>query len=269
MSSPEPAATVEATPDMPARASRVPIAAAAELPRQDEIVPPWQADAADSPPVPPPRKAPAAPRSMDIATVETQAPDVLPAQLQPVAPQMAAIAEEADEGDDEPPAGEDYYEIDPDAFAYLAKNDEPQGTVEHETEADVSPATGLAAEWLELFPRLGLSGMTGAIASNCTLVAASDDSWTLHLDPAHSALFNASQQRRLADALGQHLGRSLKVEVKIEKPSQETPALAAARRRLARQREAEVAIQADPLVQQMMQQFAAVIRDGSIEPIES
>ena len=53
------------------------------------------------------------------------------------------------------------------------------------------PATGLALEWLNLFPKLPISGMTGSIAANCTLIAVEGDSWLLHLDPAHSALFNS------------------------------------------------------------------------------
>ncbi len=34
------------------------------------------------------------------------------------------------------------------------------------------PATGLALEWLQLFPKLPISGMTGSIAANCTRMAA-------------------------------------------------------------------------------------------------
>ncbi|MDT4855304.1 DNA polymerase III tau subunit V interacting with alpha [compost metagenome] len=133
----------------------------------------------------------------------------------------------------------------------------------------MQPATGLAAEWLELFPRLGISGLTGSIGANCTLVAVEGDTWRLHLDPAQGALFNATQQRRLNDALNQFHGRPLKLEIELRKPEQETPAQAAARKRAERQRSAEASIHNDPLVQQMIQQFAAVIRDGSIEPVDT
>ncbi|MNU07062.1 DNA polymerase III subunits gamma and tau [compost metagenome] len=52
-------------------------------------------------------------------------------------------------------------------------------------------------------------------------------------------------------------------------PEQETPAQAAARKRANRQREAEESIHGDPLVQQMIEQFAAVIRADSIEPVDT
>ena len=175
------------------------------------------------------------------------------------------------ESEDEPPASDDsYYEADPDTLQYMddlvSASDEPE-FVEEGVVAQMAPATGLAAEWLELCPAIGLSGMTGSIAANCTLVAREGDDWTLHLDPAHSALFNASQQRRLNDALDQHLGRTIKLQIVISKPEQETPAQANTRRRIERQRQAEEAIKTDPLIRQMIEQFGAVIRPDSIEPL--
>ncbi|MFK1326832.1 DNA polymerase III subunit gamma/tau, partial [Pseudomonas aeruginosa] len=41
------------------------------------------------------------------------------------------------------------------------------------------------------------------------------------------------------------------------------------RSRTARQRAAEASIDADPLVRQLREQFAAVVRDGTIEPLEA
>jgi DNA polymerase-3 subunit gamma/tau len=170
---------------------------------------------------------------------------------------------------------EDYDAIDVDAYAYL---DSMQPVEEYATPAAAPveepqpaamPATGLAAEWLELFPKLGLAGMTASIAANCTLVAVDGDRWHLHLDPGQSALFNASQQRRLSDALSSYHGRALTLQIDVVRPEQETPAQAAARQRAERQREAEASIHADPLVRQMKEQFAAVIRDGTIVPLEN
>ncbi|WP_349569725.1 DNA polymerase III subunit gamma/tau [Azotobacter salinestris] len=180
-------------------------------------------------------------------------------------------------GEEPPPADDDYYEVDADevdveAYAYLDAFpvEEPlPAKPEPEAEPAVAPATGLAAEWLELFQRLGLAGMTANIAANCTLVKVEGDHWLLHLDPAQAALFNTTQQRRLNEALNQHHGRTLKLDIELRKPEQETPAQAAARRRAERQRQAEASIQDDPLIRQLIQQFAAVIRDGTIEPLNT
>ncbi|MBV4535220.1 DNA polymerase III subunit gamma/tau [Pseudomonas urmiensis] len=177
--------------------------------------------------------------------------------------------------DDEPPLDEDYYapESDPAGFSYLDE------LAEHVHEAETAPvaeplpaskpATGLALQWLELFPQLPVSGMTGNIAANCTLIAADGDDWLLHLDPAQGALFNSTQQRRLNEALNQHLGRTLQLRIELIRPEQETPAQAAARKRSERQHEAEVSIERDPLIQQMIRQFGATVRQDTIEPVEA
>nr|WP_322940759.1 DNA polymerase III subunit gamma/tau [Pseudomonas sp. s4] len=188
----------------------------------------------------------------------------------PMASEIVQPMADTDGNDDEPPPGDyDYVEMDAETLDYdFGQPEAVMPTIEEPLPA-AKPATGLAAEWLSLFPQLGLGGMTGSIAANCTLIEANGDDWLLHLDPAHSALFNPTQQRRLNEALNQQQGRSIRLRIELCKPEQETPAQAAARRRAERQRRAEASIHADPLVQQMIQQFAAKVRDDSIEPIDT
>ncbi|MDH4820738.1 DNA polymerase III subunit gamma/tau [Pseudomonas aeruginosa] len=271
------AAPVEAPAAPPAAPSAPPVAVEARVTEAvveepaaaAEVVDlPWEEPApslaAEPEPEPEPLavEAPSIPPAVEVEAVVETVLEALPAAL-PVAP------DEQDEQDDEPPPADDYYEVDMDTLAYLDAAPEPDVVVVEEPLPAAKPATGLAAEWLELFPRLGLGGLTASIGANCTLVAADGDHWHLHLDPGQSALFNATQQRRLNDALNQHLGRTLKLEVTLQKPEQETPAQAAARRRAERQRAAEASIDADPLVRQLREQFAAVVRDGTIEPLEA
>ncbi|WP_079201700.1 DNA polymerase III subunit gamma/tau [Pseudomonas sp. CC6-YY-74] len=199
-------------------------------------------------------------------------PVSVPPQAEALAVKPASIApsvEASSDSDDEPPLSDyDYVEMDAQSFDYDFDAVDSVAPVEPEPQLAAKPATGLAADWLELFPKLGLSGMTGSIGANCTLMAVEGDSWLLHLDPGHSALFNATQQRRLNDALDQYHGRELNLQIELCAPEQETPAQAAARKRANRQRQAEESIHSDPLVQQMIQQFAAVIRVDSIEPVD-
>ncbi|WP_339906763.1 DNA polymerase III subunit gamma/tau [Pseudomonas guineae] len=195
--------------------------------------------------------------------------DVIVEVPQPAVPEPIPVASLVDD-DDEPPLGDyDYVEMDAESFDYDFDAVERSESVEPEVLPAAQPATGLAAEWLELFPKLGLSGMTGSIGANCTLISVEGDNWLLHLDPAQSALFNSTQQRRLNEALNQFHGRELSVLIELNKPEQETPAQAAARKRANRQRDAEASIEKDPLIQQMIQQFGAVIRADSIEPLDT
>ena len=220
-----------------------------------------------------PWEEPAGPVVVEVAEVPVAPPvpveaAVLQVPLETV-PQPVESAPPVDAEDDEPPLGDyDYVEMDAESFDYDFDAAEAEQSAEPDVLPAAQPATGLAADWLELFPKLGLSGMTGSIGANCTLMAVEGDNWLLHLDPGHSALFNTTQQRRLNDALNQYHGRELSVQIELRKPEQETPAQAAARKRANRQREAEAAIHNDPLVQQMIQQFAAVIRADSIEPLD-
>ena len=217
----------------------------------------------------------------------TPMPAPTPASAVPDAPEAEATppADDTDpvdyipagmERDDEPPLDEDYYAPETDGAAYsyldeLASETVHDAPIEAEPEVlpAAQPATGLALQWLELFPKLPISGMTGSIAANCTLIAVEGDDWLLHLDPAHSALFNSTQQRRLNDALNQYHERTISLTIELIRPEQETPAQAAARWRANRQADAEQSIQQDPYIQQMLQQFGAIIRNDTIEPVEA
>lgn len=260
---PEPVA-VEAVVDLP---WNDPVEAEAEpAPVQQPAVEPVLETAGEQPELPP----------MPLPTPDSVVPDAPEWAAAPIPEPSVAEVDAATPGmdmDDEPPLDEDYIEPDMDsAYSYLdelasehAADPEP----EPEPEPAAAPATGLALQWLELFPKLPISGMTGSIAANCTLIAVDGDHWLMHLDPAHSALFNATQQRRLNDALNQFHGRTLTLTIELIKPEQETPAQAASRRRANRQREAEESIHGDPFIQQMVQQFGAVVRSDTIEPVDA
>ncbi|EJM74991.1 DNA polymerase III subunit gamma/tau [Pseudomonas sp. GM55] len=213
---------------------------------------------------------------MPLPTPDSVVPDAPEWAAAPIPEPSVADVDAATPGmdaDDEPPLDEDYIEPDMDsAYSYLdelASEHAADPAPEPEPEPAAMPATGLALQWLELFPKLPISGMTGSIAANCTLIAVDGDNWLMHLDPAHSALFNATQQRRLNDALNQYHQRTLTLNIELIKPEQETPAQAASRRRANRQREAEESIHGDPFIQQMMQQFGAVVRNDTIEPVDA
>jgi DNA polymerase-3 subunit gamma/tau len=251
------------------------VEAVVDLPWNDPVVPevvqqpavePVLETASEQPELPP----------MPLPTPDSVVPDAPEWAAAPIPEPSVADVDAATPGvdqDDEPPLDEDYIEPDMDsAYSYLdelASEHTAEPAPEPEPEPAAMPATGLALQWLEMFPKLPISGMTGSIAANCTLISVEGDHWLMHLDPAHSALFNATQQRRLNDALNQFHGRTLTLSMELIKPEQETPAQAASRRRANRQREAEESIHGDPFIQQMMQQFGAVIRNDTIEPVDA
>ena len=136
-------------------------------------------------------------------------------------------------------------------------------------QSHIPVAAGLAAEWQALFTQLKLAGMTGSIAANCVLIEKNPESWLLHLDPEHSALFNKTQLERISQAINQQLAAPVTLQIEMHVPEQETPALALLRKQAKRQQEAENEIHADPVVLQLIDTFGAIISADSIQPIDS
>ncbi|AOZ11501.1 hypothetical protein AA042_01690 [Pseudomonas lundensis] len=256
---------------------RAPVVAEVDLPWNEPAVPVVEQAPAPEPVLETVSEPPTLP-PMPLPTPDSVVPDAPQWTAAPIPEPTAEQVDAALSGmdrDDEPPLDEDYIEPDMDSAAYSYLDElasehaaEHEPAPEPEPQPAAMPATGLALEWLNMFPKLPVSGMTASIGANCTLISAEGDEWLLHLDPAHSALFNATQQRRLNDALNQHLQRTLKVTIELIKPEQETPAQAAARLRAERQRLAEESIYADPLVQHMIEQFDAAVRDDTIQPVD-
>jgi len=125
----------------------------------------------------------------------------------------------------------------------------------------------LAEHWQQLLPQLGLSGLLASIASHSTLAAIDGDNWLLHLDPAQPPLSEA-QQQRLLQALEKSHGKRISLKIERHPPAEQTPAQRSAAQKQERLQQAELTIQQEPLVQALIEQFAAVIEPGSIQPID-
>lgn len=197
----------------------------------------------------------------------------LPALQPQVATAAPAGSMQADIADDE----DDELELQEQMAAYADWQPEPDELYElqqeqDENDTDLQPdipsATGLAARWIELCEQMALTGMTGNIVRQTTLVTEDGDNWLLHLNPQHSALFNANQQKRINDSLNQVLGRTVQLHIEIQTPATETPALAMARRRARQQADAVLSIEQDPVIQTLTTEFGARILPDSIRPLD-
>ena len=220
-----------------------------------------------------PAPAPAAPSA---EVPEHPAPET-PRPLNPKAPYRPPQDEPPADWLDGPPPDDSGVdrddEDDLDASQYIA-DWQPESTDEAAVDepgdelSDLPPASGLAAEWLGLFDQLGLSGLTQSIAAHCQLVARDGGHWTLHLDPGHSALYNENHRKRLEQAIAAVTQADVALTVDVSAPTQETPAVAAARRKAARQKAAELSIHNDPMVQRLCAEFSAEICADTIRPID-
>jgi DNA polymerase-3 subunit gamma/tau len=131
-----------------------------------------------------------------------------------------------------------------------------------------SKLTSLTPEsWADTLERLGLVGIVYNIASNCELRSCDGKALMFVLDEASSNLFNDGHAGKIGMALENYFGVSLSVFVAPGQLMRETPAAITVRVAAQRQREAEIAIEADPLLQQLIKRFDGELDRTSILPL--
>lgn len=70
-------------------------------------------------------------------------------------------------------------------------------------------------EWRQILPKLKLSGMAHALASNCTLAKLEENKIELSLSLCHEAMLNPKLKERIAEALSQYFKKDIQLEIKL------------------------------------------------------
>jgi len=122
--------------------------------------------------------------------------------------------------------------------------------------------------WIQLYLGLGVGGVLQSTVSNCVLVHVQANVLSFRLDAAHSTLYDPGHQQRLADLLKVYFGEPVSAVIEQGSVTEETPALFATRMRQEQHSRALADLQADPLVQKLLQQFDAVIDDTTVTALE-
>lgn len=122
--------------------------------------------------------------------------------------------------------------------------------------------------WRSLYEALQLKGMVAEMAANCDLQSWEDDAIKLVLSEQHAQLYNPSFEKRLAEAVSAHLGKTVRLTITTGSPKGETPAGEAARKESERRQAAVNAIEGDGLVQAFKEKFNARVQEDSIRPVE-
>jgi DNA polymerase III subunit gamma/tau len=130
------------------------------------------------------------------------------------------------------------------------------------------PPPEAAAGWEEMVESMGLSGATRQLARHCSYLGREAGVVRLVIDPAHDILATSAQQERLREAISAHFGTPVRLQLDFARPAADTPAERDRRAAAERQREAEGAIQADPLVREMQNIFGATVDHESIRPAD-
>ncbi len=123
------------------------------------------------------------------------------------------------------------------------------------------------AAWPELVERLGLTGMARMLAQHCELVARDAGRIELRIAQAHQHLLEGPYQDRLKAALEQYFGTRLRLSVALGDGAGSSPAAIADREKQQRQAQAIAAIEQDPFVRELVENFDARVVESSIKPV--
>lgn len=149
----------------------------------------------------------------------------------------------------------------------------PSTTRSTPTEAFVAPVAPPAAAtpgtvWHRLVDELGLDGMVRQLARHCAWLGRDGETLRFALDPRARHLLTDERRLAVQIALIGKLG-PLNLDISVAaSPDVLHPAAADEQRLIDRQRDAEKAIEQDPVVASFRTLFGATVRAGSIQPID-
>ncbi|MBI3069617.1 MAG: DNA polymerase III subunit gamma/tau [Betaproteobacteria bacterium] len=125
-----------------------------------------------------------------------------------------------------------------------------------------------AAGWPELIAQLKLTGMAKMLAEHCELVAWEGARIELKVPETHRHLLEKAYQDRLKAALEQRLGNTVRLVFAVGNGSGNTPAEIADREKQTQQAGAIAAIEQDPFVRDLVENFDAKVIESTIKPVQ-
>lgn len=129
------------------------------------------------------------------------------------------------------------------------------------------PAPQGAWDWLAVVAELRLGGMAKMLADHCELVSQTGDAVTLRVGEAHKHLLDRAYQDKLVAALLDKYGATLRISFEVGAAAEQTPQQVRTRIKEARQAEAVAAIESDPFVRELVDQFGGQIDASTIQPL--
>ena len=114
-------------------------------------------------------------------------------------------------------------------------------------------------EWRDLLPKLELSGMAYALASNCILDKITENKIELALSATHQPMLNQKLKDRIAEALSHHLKQPIQLEINITHEALSTPIKLQKQEQETRLSHATQTVLSDPKIKQLIEMYDATI----------
>ena len=124
-------------------------------------------------------------------------------------------------------------------------------------------------DWPAFVARLNLSGLAGMLAKQCEFKSFANGVLELILPGAQKHLADKPYQEKLKSELLQHLGSNLRLNIRVGDVSGGSLAAHEDRERSQQQKAAEAAIDEDPFIKNLKQDFGAEVVRASIRPANS
>jgi len=124
------------------------------------------------------------------------------------------------------------------------------------------------ASWQALVAELNLTGMARMLAEHCELVARDAARFELRIAQAHQRLLDGPYQDRLKAALESRLGAKVRLVIQLADSAGASPAAIADREKQQRQAQAIAAIEQDPFVRELVENFDGRVVESSIKPVQ-
>jgi len=134
------------------------------------------------------------------------------------------------------------------------------------SDKNTSPSQS-SPDWPSLVDQLNLKGMTKMLAQHSEARVFSAEKIELCVSEMHKHLLDKKYQDKIREALDTYYGKSVELIFLAGSVSGQTPMALQQQKEQARQSAAVAAIETDPVVQQLVEDFDAKIIDSSIKPI--
>ncbi|MBX9894571.1 MAG: DNA polymerase III subunit gamma/tau [Nitrosomonas sp.] len=123
-------------------------------------------------------------------------------------------------------------------------------------------------DWPQLSQQLKLTGMAKMLAQHSEAKVLSADNVELHVPEVHKHLLDKKYQDKIQAALDTYFGKPVRLSFTVGALSGLTPAALQQREEQQKQADAIAAIEQDPVVQELIEQFDAKLIVSTIKPIE-
>lgn len=114
-------------------------------------------------------------------------------------------------------------------------------------------------EWRDMLPKLELTGMSYALASNCTLKSMTNDKVELALAAAHQPMLNPKLKDRIAESISRYLKRSIQLIINVTTVELITPVKQQMQENGERLASAKQKALQDPNVKQLIEMYDATV----------